>query len=122
MLDFFLVLGQIPGTPFYLTFSELFSVYSIALCYYIFRREYRIRTTFYTDMKLNYVMYSSRVRPGPVKRREVLPGHIDLTLLEYIDVEGYLRRLQAFERSTRLAYEKILQRGSYLRHLASGVF
>jgi hypothetical protein len=42
MLDFFLVLGQVPGTHFFLTFNELFSAYSICLISYLIRREYRI--------------------------------------------------------------------------------
>jgi hypothetical protein len=42
MLDFFLVLGQVPGTHFYLTFNELFSAYSICIISYVTRREYRI--------------------------------------------------------------------------------
>jgi hypothetical protein len=122
MLDFFLVLGQIPGTPFFLTFTELFSVYTILFAAYIYRREYRIRTTFYSDMELIYVMYSSRVHSGPVRKREVLPDHIDLTLLEYIDAEKYLHRLRMFAHQVRLSCGRILMQGSYLRRRVNEVF
>jgi hypothetical protein len=96
MLDFFLVLGQIPGTHFYLTFTELFWTYSLCLISYILRREYILATTFLIEQRLNYVMYSTRVRPGRVKQRVLLPDHIDLTLRVDIDFDRYLRVLRQF--------------------------
>lgn len=86
MLDFFLVLGQVPGTHFYLTFTELLSAYSISLAAYILQREYRARKSFLVYARLVYVMYSHRLRPGRVRRREVLPAHINLTLRVNIDL------------------------------------
>jgi hypothetical protein len=41
MLDFFLVLGQVPGTHFFLTFNELFGAYSLCLFTFITRREFK---------------------------------------------------------------------------------
>jgi hypothetical protein len=122
MLDFLLVLGQVPGTHFYLTFTEIFSVYVISIASYIIRREYIIRTTFYSDMKLNYAMYSSRVRPGRVSLREVLPDYIDLAPLVDIDSEKLLQYSQEFLRQARLAGERILQRGYSLLHPTNGAF
>jgi hypothetical protein len=122
MLDFLLVLGQVPGTHFYLTFTEIFSVYVISIASYIIRREYIIRTTFYSDMKLNYTMYSSRVRPGRVSLREVLPDYIDLAPLVDIDAEKLLQYSQEFLRQARLAGERILQRGYSLLHPTNGAF
>jgi hypothetical protein len=122
MLDFLLVLGQVPGTHFYLTFTEIFSVYVISIASYIIRREYIIRTTFYSDMKLNYTMYSSRVRPGRVSLREVLPDYIDLAPLVDIDAEKLLQYSQEFLRQARLAGERILQRGYSLLRPTNGAF
>jgi hypothetical protein len=122
MLDFLLVLGQVPGTHFYLTFTEIFSVYVISIASYTIHRQYIIRTSFYSHMKLNYSMYSSRVRPGRVKRREVLPVHIDLAPLVDIDAEMILQRLQEFGRLVRLNGERILQLGSSLRRPTDGAF
>jgi hypothetical protein len=122
MLDFFLILGQVPGTHFYLTFTEVFCVYTISLSAFYINREYRIRTSFYTYMKFNYAMYSSRVRPGRVKQREVLPVHIDLAPLIDIDGELILQRLQEFVHLVRLSGERILQLGSSLRRPTGGAF
>jgi hypothetical protein len=122
MLDFFLILGQVPGTHFYLTFTEVFCVYTISLSAFYLNREYRSRTSFYTYMKFNYAMFSSRVRPGRIKRREVLPVHIDLAPLVDIDVELILERLQDFGRLVRLNGERILQLGSSLRRPTDDAF
>jgi hypothetical protein len=107
MLDFLLVLGQVPGTHFYLTFTELFSTYTILLTTYASYCEYKHRVNFYRRMKLNYVMYSTRVRPGRVKLRAVLPDHISLAPLLGIDVESHLNRALELQRSVLLTVEKI---------------
>jgi hypothetical protein len=107
VLDFLLVLGQVPGTHFYLTFTELFSTYTILLSAYSAYREYQHHIYFYKSMKLNYVMYSTRVRPGRVKQRVELPAHIDLAPLLGIDVEKYLDRLLELQHSAVTTFEKI---------------
>jgi hypothetical protein len=122
MLDFLLVLGQVPGTRFFLTFTEIFSVYSIALAAYTINRQYHLRTRFLSHMRIVYVMYSSRVLPGPVKRRVILPEHIDLIPLIRSDVENFQRRLEHQQRRARLIAERILQLGSSLRRPAGGAF
>jgi hypothetical protein len=122
MLDFFLVLGQVPGTRFFLTFTELFSAYTIALTVFILQREYRLRIKFLVRMRIIYVMYSTRVRPGPPKRRAILPDHIDLTPLIRSDLENFRKRLEPAQRQVHLSVERILQRGSFLRRPTGGAF
>jgi hypothetical protein len=122
MLDFFLVLGQVPGTHFFLTFTELFSVCTIAVSTYILNREYYLRMTFYSNMRLNYVMYSTRIHPGPTRKRAVLPGRIDLIPLIKTDVENFQKRFEAYRRRAQIVAEKILQLGSFLRRPAGGAF
>jgi hypothetical protein len=122
MLDFFLVLGQVPGTRFFLTFTEVFSAYTIVVSAYILHREYYVRMAFYALMRLNYVMYSSRVHPGPVRKRAILPDHIDLTPLIKNDFEHFWKSLQNFARRVQLVVERISQLGSSLRRPADGAF
>jgi|SRR4051812_19367907 hypothetical protein len=107
MLDFFLVLGQVPGTRFYLTFTELISTYSICLSAYILHREYNIRTNFLSHMRLIYVMYSTRVRPGRVKKRVELPDRISLIPLIKTDFENFRQSLEQFQHRVQLVAEKI---------------
>jgi hypothetical protein len=101
MLDFFLVLGQVPGTHFFLTFTEIFSAYSICLTAYILHREYHIRKSFLVYIRLVYVMYSHRVRPGKLKKRAILPDHIDLAPLADIDFENFLKHLHSVQHLVR---------------------
>jgi hypothetical protein len=122
MLDFFLVLGQVPGTRFFLTFTELFSAYTIALTVFILQREYRLRIKFLVRMRVIYVMYSTRVRPGSPKKRAILPAHIDLTPLIRSDFENFRKRLEPAQRQVHLSVERILQRGSFLRRPTGGAF
>lgn len=77
MLTFLVFLGQVPGTHFFLTFTELFSAYSLCLITYVLQREYRIRKAWLIYIRLVYVMYSHRIRPGRPRKREVLPARID---------------------------------------------
>jgi hypothetical protein len=107
MLDFFLVLGQVPGTHFYLTFTEIFSTYSIALITYTLHREYHLGKNFLIYMQLVYVMYSQRLRPGPVRKRAILPDHIDSIPLIDIDVENLIKHLQDLQNRVQLAVERI---------------
>jgi hypothetical protein len=122
MLDFFLVLGQVPGTRFYLTFSEVFSTYSIASAVFTFHREYHLRTNFLVAMRLNYVMYSTRVRPGKVKARAILPERIDLIPLIKTDFENFLKRLDSWKHRAQIVEQRISRLGSSLRRPADDVF
>jgi hypothetical protein len=122
MLDFFLVLGQIPGTKFYLTFTELFSTYSICLTVYILHREYNLRKNFLIYMRLVYIMYSTRVLPGRIKQRVILTERINLVPLIRSDFENFLKSLQDFAQRVHLSVERIVQFGSSLRHPTSGAF
>jgi|GEM_PF-5116300 len=122
MLDFFLVLGQVPGTHFFLTFTEVFGAYTIALAAYTFNRQYHIRMNFYEHMRLVYVMYSSRVLPGKPKERAVLPDRIDLIPLLQSDFENFQMRLEEQQQRARVIAERILKLGSSLRRLADGAF
>jgi hypothetical protein len=92
MLDFFLVLGQVPGTHFFLTFTEIFSAYTLALTTFTVHRQYHIRTNFLVNMRLVYVMYSTRVLPGKIKKRAILPEHIDLIPLIKNDALNFLQK------------------------------
>jgi hypothetical protein len=107
MLDFFLVLGQVPGTRFYLTFTELFSTYSICLIAYILHREYNIRKKFLIHMRFTYVMHSTKVRPGRLKKRVLLPDHISLIPLVKTDFENFRQSLEQFEQRVHLVAERI---------------
>jgi hypothetical protein len=122
MLDFFLVLGQIPGTKFYLTFTELFSTYSICLTVYILHREYHLRKNFLIYMRLVYIMYSTRVLPGRIKQRVILTERINLVPLIRSDFENFWKSLQDFAQRVHLSVERIVQFGSSLRHPTSGAF
>jgi hypothetical protein len=116
MLDFFLVLGQVPGTHFFLTFTEIFSTYTILLTSYILHRDYHVRTNFYARMRLIYIMYSSRVLPGRVKKRVILPDHISLIPLVKTDFENFRQSLEHFQHRVQLNVERILPRDFFLRH------
>jgi hypothetical protein len=122
MLDFFLVLGQVPGTHFFLTFTEIFSAYTIALAVYTLQRQYYIRINFLINTRLNYIMYSTRVMPGRVKKRAILTDRIDLIPLIKNDFENFLQRLETYQRRVQLIVERIVQLGSSLRRPAGGAF
>jgi hypothetical protein len=64
MLDFFLVLGQVPGTRFFLTFNELFSAYSIWLTFYLTRREFIIARQGVKHIPLAYWLVVSSKKAG----------------------------------------------------------
>ncbi len=122
MLDFFLVLGQVPGTKFYLTFTELFSTYSICFTAYILHREYHIRKDFLVYMRLVYVMHSTRVLPGKIKQRVILTDRIDLIPLVKTDFENFYQDLRDLVQRVHSTYERISQLGSSLRHPSNGAF
>jgi hypothetical protein len=122
MLDFFLVLGQIPGTKFYLTFTELFSTYSICLFAYILQREFHIRKNFLIRMRLVYVMHSTRVLPGRIKQRVILTERINLIPLIRSDFAHFWKNLQELVQRVRSNVERIAQLYSSLHHPSGDAF
>ncbi len=99
MLDFLLVLGQVPGTKFYFTFTELFGGYILFVSFYILRHEYRIRRDWLIYMRLIYVMYSMRPQIGRPKARAILTAHISLIPEVNIDFSS-LRRIAHLDRQS----------------------
>jgi hypothetical protein len=95
MLDFFLVLGQIPGTHIDLTFAEIATIYSAALISYLIRREYRIATQAISMMSVMFWLDASRPKLGrPPKKTVLWPAHINLAPLVNIDFDRYFRLLR----------------------------
>jgi hypothetical protein len=93
MFDSLLVLGQVPGTRLTLTFNELASTYILALSVYLLRREYKIRNAFFKLMRTIYCLFSIRPVRGRPRKRAILTGHIDSTLLVNIEFDRLLQRL-----------------------------
>jgi hypothetical protein len=61
MLNFFLVLGQIPGTDFQLTFTDMLCVVLFGLCTYLVRRHrVELRTTYF-HLKLSVLLTQSHI-------------------------------------------------------------
>lgn len=98
MLDFFLVLGQVPGTHIDLTFTEIATVYSAALIFYLMRREHGLASKAISHMSLMFWLITSRPKAGrPPKKTVLWPEHIDLVPLVDIDFDRYLRLLRQLQ-------------------------
>jgi hypothetical protein len=94
MLDFFLVLGQVPGTQFFLTFNQIITGYAFILTIYVIRREILSVSYFSKRMFLNYFMYVTRPHRGrPIRKTVLWLDHINLIPLEDIGVRRLHLRL-----------------------------
>lgn len=72
MLDFLIVLGQIPGTQYDLTFSNIIIGYSVVLTFYFLQREYKNRKCWLKRVGLIYRLEAIKPRRGRPKQRVVL--------------------------------------------------
>lgn len=82
MLNFFLVLGQVPGTNIELTFYDVMTIYLLAILAYWLRREYKLSKIAIKSLFLNFWLYVSKPRRGrPPKKLELWPEHIDIVPL-----------------------------------------
>jgi hypothetical protein len=93
MFDSLLVLGQVPGTHFTLTFNELAVSYTLILSLYLLRHEYKYRNAWFKQMRTIYCLFSMRPVRGRPRKRAILTGHIDSTLLVNIEFDRLLQRL-----------------------------
>lgn len=91
MLDFLLVLGQVPGTHVELTFTDVLAGYFIVVFLYTAHREFKIRSSWLCYMRIIYCLYSIRPQVGRPRKRAELPGHISLALAINIDFDYLLR-------------------------------
>jgi len=96
MLDFLLVLGQIPGTHIDITFVDILIGYSIILILYSLHREHKLSKKALKELVLAFWLYVSRPKRGrPPKQVVLWTDHIDLAPLIGIDF-GHLFRRRAY--------------------------
>ena len=92
MLDFLLVLGQIPGTRTDLTFTDVVVIYSVTFITYYARREYKLSKRALKYLVLAFWLYVSRPKRGrPPKKVELWPDHTSSVPLINLDF-GFLAR------------------------------
>ena len=95
MLDFFLVLGQIPGTNITLTFTDVVVLYSVAFITYYLHREHKLSKRALKHLVLAFWLHVSKPRRGrPPKKVELWPEHTGLTPLINIDFANLWRLLR----------------------------
>lgn len=100
MLTFFVFLGQVPGTHFYLTFNELMVAYLVAMISYTVHREHRLAKQAIKHLVVNFWVWVSQPKRGrPAKQVALWPDHTNLAPLVNIDF-GYLsQRLHLVRRA-----------------------
>jgi hypothetical protein len=64
MLDFLLVLGQVPGTHITLTFNEMLTIYFVIIACYIYRHDHKIASSTKKFIELSFWLYISRNKLG----------------------------------------------------------
>lgn len=92
MLDFLLVLGQIPGTRIDLTFFDVLAGFCVIFILYKLYREHKLSKQALKALVVAFWLYVSRPKRGrPPKQVELWPDHTSSVPLINIDF-GYLSR------------------------------